>query len=56
MSRVRPPTRDEAVEVVLRTITLNERRKLLLYWEEKYGESFVSMVKKEVERQWKKRS
>lgn len=49
------PTKDEAVEIVLRQLTKDARRACIAHWREGVGDSFADAVEAEVRAKWKKK-
>lgn len=51
--KTRPPTTDEAVAIVLHTLTRQQRRTLLHFWQAHLGSEFAQTVKTRVRQRWK---
>lgn len=51
----RQPTIDEAVEILLRTLTKGFRRAQLAEWRHQYGDEFAGSVKAKVSAKWGKK-
>lgn len=50
----RQPTVDEAVEFMLKSVTLEYRRKAIKFWREKFGDVFADSVERKIKSQWGK--
>lgn len=52
MIAVRQPTEEEAVQVVMRSLSREYRQECIAYWEKGYGKQFSESVRREVEKRW----
>ena len=52
-AKTHQPTPDEAVEIVLHTLTRQQRRTLLHFWQAQPGSEFAETVKIRVQQRWK---